>query len=541
MDLDYVLSWLVGVSATTALGLHAIKLRLRYRGWAGVCLAALLLLALGLWLWPSWAGRVAGGLWLVAFLAPMWGMRQVQRLVGHRRLVAAERLARVLAVVHPWDGWRDQPRQLRALRLVQSGDVDAAQRAAGVGGSPEAGLQMLIRLHALRAEQRWLELRALLDPAIPGAAQLRRDPNFLLLRLQSLGETGATDLLLQEASEALERTQAQSLRAMVLVFSMAYAGEPERVAELLDGPLRDWGPAVRQSWRAIALQRAGRSVEASALLQAVAAGSDAALSSAAQARLRAPLPPFADRERAGCDPALLTALRQQADDVARYSGTLSSPGRHSYVLTWALMAVNAGAYLPQLLHSGPPPDPVTRWGALVLPLSLVPGEPWRVFTAGFLHFGAVHLVMNLIGLWLLGRYVERTWSPWPLLVVYLAATFGANGVAVLLLPATVAEPVLLLGASGGVMGLLGAALAFLVVQWRRRRLALIRRQVSMFGAILAVQLVFDAFTPRVSSTVHLAGLAIGLLIGGALALGGAFTPSVGAFAPSVAAVAGPRR
>jgi len=518
MDLDYVLCWLVGVSAATALGLHAIRLKLRHRGWVAICLVALGLLALGLWLWPSWAGRVSGALWLVAFLLPMWGMRRVQRLVGHRRLVAAERLMQVLAVLHPWDGWRQQSRLMRALRLVQAGDLQGAREAAGQAGEASGGVGLLVHLHGLRAAQRFEEIRATLDPRLPGAGPWMREPNFVALRLQALGETGDTALLLQEAREALQRRSAPSLRAIVLLYAMGYTGQPARVQALLDGPLRDWGPSVQWMWRAIALQRSGAADQARPLLERIAQGTDVALRSSALARLASPLPTASPDEREAWGAPLLASLEQQADDLARYSGSLSNPGRHSFMLTWALIGVNAGAFVPQLLHSGPPLDTLTRWGALVLPLELVPGEPWRIFSAGFLHFGAVHLLMNLVGLWLLGRYVERTWSRWPLLAIYLAATFGANGVAALLLPATVSEPVVLLGASGGVMGLLGGALAFLVVQWRRRRLALLRRQVGMFGAILAVQLVFDAFTPRVSSTVHLAGLAIGLVVGGVLAL-----------------------
>lgn len=98
------------------------------------------------------------------------------------------------------------------------------------------------------------------------------------------------------------------------------------------------------------------------------------------------------------------------------------------------------------------------------------GEWWRLFTAPLLHGGIVHLVMNGLGLLYLGRRAEVL-AGWPhLCLVFLisclcggmASDFGLTAPTV--------------GASGGIMGLLGFLLVFeqlhgrLVPQRSMRRL-----------------------------------------------------------------------
>ncbi len=158
-------------------------------------------------------------------------------------------------------------------------------------------------------------------------------------------------------------------------------------------------------------------------------------------------------------------------------------------------------------------DNLVALGALVVHVDQFAGQWWRVFTAGFLHFGWLHLVVNIVGLWIIGRYMERVWGRWPLLVSYLAATFGGNAIAMVVFEALYDSPGIAVGASGGVMGLLGASLALVAVEWVRTRAPILRLQIFVFVSLLILQTIFDMVTPQISATIHLAGLAIGLVFG----------------------------
>src|SRR5207237_2421728 len=62
---------------------------------------------------------------------------------------------------------------------------------------------------------------------------------------------------------------------------------------------------------------------------------------------------------------------------------------------------------------------------------LLKGEWWRLLTCCFVHFGLLHLGMNMLLLYLIGPQVERLWGRWRYLYLYLAAGLGGSGAAML--------------------------------------------------------------------------------------------------------------
>lgn len=76
-------------------------------------------------------------------------------------------------------------------------------------------------------------------------------------------------------------------------------------------------------------------------------------------------------------------------------------------------------------------------------------------TSMFLHGGLMHLVGNMLALWVFGRRVEDACGPWRFLAFYLLAGTGAN-----ILYALVQKEELLpgIGASGAIFGVMGAYL-----------------------------------------------------------------------------------
>jgi membrane associated rhomboid family serine protease len=95
------------------------------------------------------------------------------------------------------------------------------------------------------------------------------------------------------------------------------------------------------------------------------------------------------------------------------------------------------------------------------------GQPIAMFLSySVLHAGPGHVAGNLAALWVLGRHVCRALGPWCFLLVYLLSTLG-GAVAYALLSAS---PSPMVGASGALFGLAGAALALQRADpsgWRR--------------------------------------------------------------------------
>src|SRR5439155_7452848 len=75
---------------------------------------------------PELAGYAAGTLWALLILIPSIGSRYLMRFVMREQYENACRLSRLLAFLHPADGWSAYPKILSALSLAKRGDLRAA-------------------------------------------------------------------------------------------------------------------------------------------------------------------------------------------------------------------------------------------------------------------------------------------------------------------------------------------------------------------------------------------------------------------------------
>jgi len=83
-------------------------------------------------------------------------------------------------------------------------------------------------------------------------------------------------------------------------------------------------------------------------------------------------------------------------------------------------------------------------------------QVWRLISFQFLHANPIHLLFNMIGLFFLGRILEQSWGAKKFLYFYLTCGTVGGAVFVLASLAGLLSPNYLVGASGGVLGLLVA-------------------------------------------------------------------------------------
>ena len=193
----------------------------------------------------------------------------------------------------------------------------------------------------------------------------------------------------------------------------------------------------------------------------------------------------------------------QAHGAARVTRTIK---RATYegqgaLVTRILIGINVAVFLAELALGG------TLYGTnnrifddgYLRADQVANGEWWRLLTAAFLHYGPIHLAMNMFSLWILGGPLEAWIGRGRFLMVYLVSGLAGSAGALLLSPhsATV-------GASGAIFGVIGAVV-------------LLERQGTMvFGGsavgLLVVNLVFTfAFASFISVGGHLGGLTGGIL------------------------------
>ncbi len=153
---------------------------------------------------------------------------------------------------------------------------------------------------------------------------------------------------------------------------------------------------------------------------------------------------------------------------------------------------------------------LTRIGALDPVLVIWGHQYWRLATALFLHYGILHLFFNLFALYVIGPGLERAIGGVRFLFCYLVSGLGSTAGVILLTVLHVIRPAQLVGASGCVMGVVGALAGFFL---RHRDGRNSRARLQNILAIIAIQVLFDISTPQVSMSAHLCGLATGFLIG----------------------------
>jgi len=160
------------------------------------------------------------------------------------------------------------------------------------------------------------------------------------------------------------------------------------------------------------------------------------------------------------------------------------------------------------------PATLHRLGALDFFAVISRGEFWRLFTALFLHYNLLHLAFNLFALYVLGPPLEKTIGAVRFAACYLIAGIGSTGGVVLLTLLKMVRPAELVGASGCIMGIVGAWAGFLL---RHRHIWQAKQRLLNIVLIIAIQIVFDISTPQVSTSAHLCGLVTGFVIGLAVA------------------------
>lgn len=138
------------------------------------------------------------------------------------------------------------------------------------------------------------------------------------------------------------------------------------------------------------------------------------------------------------------------------------------------------------------------------------GEYWRLITPVFLHFGALHLVFNMLWTWELGRRLEQARGPATLLAVLLLTGVGGN-IAQFLTD----RDAMFGGMSGVIYGLLGYA-------WLWSRITgdpLLRLPRGLLGfmvgwLVICMSGVVEALGfGAIANSAHAAGLAVGMALG----------------------------
>jgi len=425
-------------------------------------------------------------------LVPSLLDRLARRAIGRERFDLAARWASLKELLVPGKASAAEHEFYAQIARARAGRIDEVIRDLRTrlvdAEPPEDELIQERIVTMLVFARRWREAAMQFENHI--GDPIGRFPGLAVQMVRVYGELGDLD----RAAQVVERLESAAgglepgLEAVLLqarLQLLAYAGAANAVERLLGlAPLERMSPRMHSFFRGVARARAGLD------------GGDPAVTPLPEGSLPEPLARF-----------LEGVAERAAIDVRAVAAAAASPWPP---VTVALIVANliGFALFALLLGDSDSVDNLVRGGASFHP-AVRAGEWWRLWIAMFLHGGWMHIVFNLYGLYLLGRLVEPILGGPRFLVIYCVAGLVGNLLSVF---NPNPQAVFSIGASGAVLGIMGALMVALLLRrgawpesWRRNLL-------WNLGVLLLIQIYLGWVMPITDNYAHVGGL-----IGGALA------------------------
>ncbi|HVK88396.1 MAG TPA: rhomboid family intramembrane serine protease [Kofleriaceae bacterium] len=481
--------------------------------------------------WMHGAGAIGLGAGVCLLIVAPLLRGFARRLAARERLGIARRLLDVADLIAPGSGAADEKALLGAMQEIRDGHIEetiVALSAAKDRAPAEARLAIDERIAMLYlAAYQWDNAIAHAEAnlfgahahALPSEAEgappsLRRALGFAppvwVELLGAYGRTGdldrAAQMLARLEDVCAGRDDAAVWIHRARLMFLALAGRPAAVEALVDPRrARHMSLAARQYWLAVALEHKGDRAAATAAYEKARGRSrgrpremiDEALSNLARADgVPTQLSDEANQIVARVEAAPLPAEVHVPTPVRPWA---------TYSATAFILAVAATI----TLTVGPTSDVgvLMRAGALVRGF-VDGGEWWRIFSCVFVQVGGLQLLVNVIGIWFVGRIAEEMFG-----TVRTIALFGVPGFAGAVASYLATSGGISAGASGALFGLIGAV--FVELTLHRDHYRALRRR-GMWGGLALIVLAQLGYGLVYDQWAHGAGLVTGALLGGVL-------------------------
>lgn len=515
MDPNIIALWFAGIQALSLFSRSARAPR-QAMGWTAVSALVLLIGAAGWLRFRDYVGYVTFTLTILLITLPWWAHGAAARALKRSQYRRAYRFASFAALLHPADGFRQLPRLFQAFDLAQAGKIAEAETRLTTLSEGDDGIAATARAHRLRILERWDEIKLVAERA--GLAALARDPSLLVLYLRALGELEESHNL----AEFMLNQEALLLSGEVIepafLYLFVYTGHVELARQVLAAANPGYDDDTRDAWLALASLHAGNFEQARQTFTRLRRSDNASIRERAQrylgilAQTTSYQPPTARTAHIVTHFARAFAERQNL--------ILNHPQQRSERrMTVSLVLINVLVYVWSsfpLRLIATTEQFGDRW-AFIAPY-ILSGEWWRMFSYLFVHANWLHLAMNSLGLWALGPFVERAFGRLRFSLIYLCSGLTGSVVYLSLAWYQIAqpqsgEPLALVGASGCIMGLLGATGAVMLRAWLKQRAPMAKQILLRLLVVVALQVTFDYNTPQVAGLAHALGLLGGFVSG----------------------------
>ncbi|MBW2456378.1 MAG: rhomboid family intramembrane serine protease [Deltaproteobacteria bacterium] len=453
---------------------------------------------------PVGAGAVAAGLVAVFLVAPALAARGASHALRWGKIGRARLLANLAWLCRPLSAQRRFRRSIEfAWRLSRGQELDLDQAIEQLGPLSEVE-RAANRVALLSWTNDFVAMaREIHAPAVRAFAGVT---GMAAIVTTVIGETaGETELI--EHYRMMCRGTLLTRRHIdgtwMLLCTAAYLGDADRVRQEVALLTRDVPPERIAFLVATAEQRAGRPEAAERSVEQALARRRLLVSARRRLEYRVthPLAPAID------SPARAETIADVARRLhaRRALAQLGFGGRRAAPLSWTVALTIAIVFAWQLTQASDQ-EVFRAWG-LIAPFSRSP-DAYRLLSYAWIHLDAGHLIINLLGLVIFGRFVERHFSWWRYGIIYVGGALS-GGAAFLGWTSSLGVAI---GASGAVLALFGATAMRIAGDRELRATRQGKRELSVLVVVAGIQLVVDAVWAQSSGSAHAGGLVAGAVL-----------------------------
>lgn len=410
-----------------------------------------------------------------------------------RRATSLRRLAFLLRPTRAHRFARDLS---ESFEHAVDGDLESARSGLSFW-SEKHPYRQHVRLQLARWAADWPKVLSLCPPE--GGELSER-----MSRLRATGELARPETFEKLWQRDLTAFRHVSTRDSAWLYLFAFGGRPDLVKLLLFHRLPQMSAPLRCFWTETAAL-AGGDPKAIERLRSLTSESDATLRAAAHWRLSNG--PFAPLVSEG----VISEQARTFDQVLRFGRNRSTikPVATSALVALMVIGFAAQSVLNQWLDA----EEAMLLGAMSASDVILRGQWWRVVSYAWLHHGLGHLLVNLVALLVIGAWIERWFGARRLFAIYLTSCLGATLLPLLAWQVGLVEEQAIVGASGGVMGLVGAMAAVFLRGVLEEQAQAARRGLGVVSTVVLLQAMLDLALPQISFLTHASGFVVGCVLG----------------------------
>ncbi len=186
--------------------------------------------------------------------------------------------------------------------------------------------------------------------------------------------------------------------------------------------------------------------------------------------------------------------REKTQKLPLFTGIIAAVNVIVFVVLECMGSTESAAFIAE--HGGMYPDFV-----------LTDGQWWRILTAMFLHFGAAHLLNNMVIFCCVGSRLERAVGRIRFLVIYFLSGIG-GGLLSLFMMVHTGDYAVSAGASGAIFGVIGGFL-WAIIRHRGRLEGVTARGMML---MIALSLYYGFSTIGIDNWCHVGGILTGFVV-----------------------------